>query len=97
MITKKIDLIDLNPSNAPIKILNEYINFYQGISPEKYTIYIVWSCKTLRNRKWILYTSLPDNILYELTYDGYKDEYYLDEYQKLSNTTVKPVYPMTKD
>lgn len=91
MITNKIDMPDLNPSNAPTKILNEHIYKTKGIKSDQYTIYTVWSCKTLLNRKWILYTSLLDNTLYELTYNGYKDEYYLDEYQKVSNRLVKPI------
>ena len=51
-----------------------------------YSIYTVWQCKTLQNRKWILCTDLPDNRLYELTYNGDKGEFYLDEYDKVSNT-----------
>lgn len=53
---------------------------------KNYSIYIVWQCKTLQNRKWILATNLPDNRLYELTYNGDKNEFYLDEYDKVSNT-----------
>lgn len=53
---------------------------------KNYSIYIVWQCKTLQNRKWILCTDLPDNRLYELTYNGDKGEFYLDEYDKVSNT-----------
>ena len=51
------------------------------------------SCKTLQNRKWIMATSLPDNSLYELTYDGETGQFYLDEYVKVSNTVMNAVVP----
>lgn len=81
---------NLDFDNAPEKILKEYINKISKIEID-FDVFIVWSCKTLQNRKWILCTNLPDNKLYELTYNGDKKEYYLDEYDKLANTVVVPV------
>lgn len=52
-------------------------------------VYIVWSCKTLQNNKALASTTLPDGMYYELTYNGDKDELYLDAYKKWENLCVK--------
>ena len=54
-----------------------------------FNVYIIWSCKTLQNSKAILSTTIPDNKIYELTYNGNKNEIYLDCYVKLENKCVK--------
>lgn len=48
-------------------------------------ILLVWYCKTLQNHKAILITTLRDGMLFEFTYNGDKDEAYLDAYQKVEN------------
>lgn len=52
-------------------------------------IFIVWYCKTLQNHKALLSTPLPDGMYYEFTYNGDKDEAYLDAYRKVENRVVK--------
>ena len=51
--------------------------------------YIVWKCKTLQNWKYLLSTDLHDGMYYELTYNGDKNEWYLDVYKKLENRCIK--------
>ena len=48
-------------------------------------VYIVWMCKTLQNSKALLSTPLPDGMYYEATYNGDKQELYLDAYKKFEN------------
>lgn len=48
-------------------------------------IYIVWCCKALGNWKALLSTTLPDGMYYECTYNGNKNEMYLDAYKKFEN------------
>lgn len=48
-------------------------------------VFVVWSCKTLQNHKALLSTTVPDGMYYELTYNGDKDELYLDAYKKWEN------------
>lgn len=55
----------------------------------KFEVYIVWKCKTLQNWKWLLASTLPDGMYYELTYNGDKGEYYLDAYRKTENKVIK--------
>ena len=52
-------------------------------------VFIVWYCKTLQNHKALLSTPLPDGMYYEFTYNGDKDEAYLDAYRKVTNVVVK--------
>jgi hypothetical protein len=48
-------------------------------------VYLVWFSKTLQNWKALLSTTLPDGMYYEVTYNGDKDEAYLDAYKKFDN------------
>jgi hypothetical protein len=48
----------------------------------------VWLCKILQNNKALLSTTLPDGMYYEVTYNGDKQEFYVDAYQKVENYTV---------
>lgn len=56
-----------------------------NISLGKEDVFIVWYCKTLQNHKALLSTTLYDGMYYEFTYNGDKDEAYLDAYKKWEN------------
>ena len=51
-------------------------------------VFIVWSCKTLQNNKALASTTVPDGMYYELTYNGDKQELYVDAYKKWKNFVV---------
>ena len=51
-------------------------------------VFVVWYCKTLQNHKALLSTTLFDGMYYELTYNGDKNEIYLDAYKKFENRCV---------
>ena len=51
-------------------------------------VFLVWFCKTLQNYKALLITDTFDGKYYEFTYNGDKDEGYLDTYAKVSNEVV---------
>lgn len=51
-------------------------------------VYVVWMCKTLQNSKALLSTNIPDGLYYEITYNGDKDEIYLDVYKKWQNKKI---------
>ena len=53
-----------------------------------YEIYVVWFCKTLQNWKALISTTLPDNVYYEVTYNGDKHETYIDVYVKSRNICI---------
>lgn len=52
-------------------------------------VFIVWSCKTLQNNKAMVSTTVSDGMYYELTYNGDKQELYLDAYKKWENRAIK--------
>lgn len=52
-------------------------------------IYVVWNCKILQNNKAMLSTTIPDGRYFEITYNGDKDEWYLDAYKKEVNKVIK--------
>ena len=52
-------------------------------------VFIVWMCKTLGNNKALLSTTVPDGMYYEFTWNGTKNEGYLDAYKKWKNVVVK--------
>lgn len=53
-------------------------------------VFVVWMCKTLQNNKALLSTTVPDGMYYEFTWNGDKQEGYLDAYKKWKNVLVKP-------
>lgn len=62
---------------------------YNFMDSEDAEPYIVWKCKTLQNWKYLMSTDLHDGMYYELTYNGEKDEWYLDAYKKQENRCIK--------
>lgn len=52
-------------------------------------VFVVWSCKALQNNKALLSTTVYDGMYYEVTYNGDKNEMYLDAYKKWENVCIK--------
>lgn len=50
--------------------------------------YTVWKSKVLQNWKYLISTTLPDGMYYEMTYNGDKQEWYLDAYKKFDNRCI---------
>lgn len=51
-------------------------------------VYVVWFSKTLQNWKALISTTLPDGMYYEVTYDGDRQQTYIDSYKKFDNVCV---------
>lgn len=60
-----------------------------GVELTESDVFVVWYCKTLQNHKALLSTTLFDGMYYEFTYNGDKDEAYLDAYKKWENKVVR--------
>lgn len=52
-------------------------------------VFVVWYCKTLQNHKALLSTNVSDGMYYEMTYNGDKEEMYMDAYKKWENRCIK--------
>ena len=52
-------------------------------------VFVVWLCKTLQNNKALLSTTVPDGLYYEFTWNGDKNEGYLDVYKKWKNQVIR--------
>ena len=68
---------------------NNRIDKTDGIAISTEDVFVVWSCKTLQNNKALLSTTVPDGMCYEITYNGDKQEAYVDAYKKWENFVVK--------
>lgn len=73
-----------------IDLVADYTDEHLDKSDEepKYTVFVVWYCKTLQNFKALLSTTLFDGMYYEVTYNGDNDEIYLDAYKKFENRKI---------
>lgn len=69
--------------------VNEHLDKTDGIEIDMTDTYVVWQCKTLQNWKALVSTTLPDGMYYEITYNGDKNEVYLDAYKKFENRCIK--------
>ena len=74
--------------NSVVDYFNEHEEDIPIMTPDD--IYIVWLCKTLQNYKALLSTKVFDGMYYEFTYNGDKNEAYLDAYKKWENKVIKP-------
>lgn len=73
-----------------LDIVKQYILEHMDKSdPEPvFEVYTVWKCKTLQNWKYLISSTLYDGMYYELTYNGNKNEWYLDAYKKFENRVI---------
>jgi hypothetical protein len=73
-----------------IEIVTAYIleHLDKSDSPIGFQVYTVWKAKVLQNWKYLLASTLPDGMYYELTFNGDKGEWYLDAYKKFENRCI---------
>ena len=74
-----------------IKIVKDYILEHldkSDVTPD-FEVFTVWKVKALQNWKYLLSSTLFDGMYYELTYNGDKEEWYLDAYKKFENRCIK--------
>ena len=72
-----------------VRYFNEHRDVTNSEELTKNDVYVVWFCKTLQNFKVLLSTTVSDGMYYEVTFNGDKNEYYLDAYKKWQNVCYK--------
>lgn len=70
--------------NEVVKYTNDHLD--KQISSDD--VYVVWLTKALQNNKALLSTTLLDGMYYELTYNGDKNELYIDVYKRFENKAL---------
>lgn len=71
-------------------VKNYILNHLDKSDPKvEFDVYFVWKAKVLQNWKYLISSTLPDGMYYELTYNGDKEEWYLDAYKKFENVCIK--------
>ena len=71
-----------------VNYFNENADKTDNVLITQEDVYRVWYCKTLQNHKALLSTNISDGMYYELTYNGDKNELYLDAYKKWKNVKI---------
>jgi hypothetical protein len=75
---------------AATKLVEIYAASHLDKSDPKqpFSVYVVWQCHILGHRKWLISTTLPDGMYYEVTYNSARMEFYLDAYKKFDNVCI---------
>ena len=76
--------------NKALNLVRDYIIEHLDKSdpiPE-FDVFTVWKAKTLQNWKFLISSTLHDGMYYEMTYNGDKQEWYLDAYKKFENRRI---------
>lgn len=76
--------------NIALMLVEDYIAGHLDKSdPEpEFDVFTVWKAKILQNWKYLISSTLPDGMYYELTYNGDKKEWYMDVYKKFENKVI---------
>lgn len=76
--------------NIAINLVREYILQHLDKSDKtpEFDVFTVWKCKALQNWKFLISSTLFDGMYYEVTYNGDKNEFYLDAYKKFENKCI---------
>ncbi len=79
--------------NKALCLVEDYIRKHLDKSFEtpEFSVFIVWKCKVLQNWKYLISSTLPDGMYYELTFNGDKNEWYLDAYKKFENQAIADI------
>jgi hypothetical protein len=72
--------------NIVVNYIKEHLDKSDG--DIDFQVYVVWQCCILGSRKWLISSTLPDGMYYEVTYDYHKGLYYLDAYKKFENRAI---------
>ena len=76
--------------NKAIDIVRKYIvdHLDKSDNMPEFKVFVVWKCKALQNWKYMMSSTLFEGMYYEITYSGYKNEWYLDVYKKFENKCI---------
>lgn len=68
--------------------VNHFDTTYGVDNTHDIDVYEVWHCYILGNEKWLMATTYPDGMYYEVTYNKSTHEWYLDAYRREKNIKI---------
>lgn len=68
------------------KYIERHLDKSDGVAD--FGVFVVWQVCVLGNFKWLISSTLPDGMYYEVTYSRDKQEFYLDAYRKWENICI---------
>lgn len=71
-----------------IRYFNSRVDKTDNKTLKEKDVFVVWSCKTLKNNKALLSTTVSDGLYYEFTFNGNSEELYMDVYKKWENICI---------
>lgn len=74
---------------AVVNYFNSHVDPTDNVMISENDVFVVWLVKVLQNNKALLSTTYPDGMYYEITYNGDKEEFYVDCYKKWENFVIK--------
>ena len=80
----------MDRTQVALELVKNYANEHLDRSDQDidFDIYVVWQCCILGNYKWLISTTIPDGMYYEVTYDSDVGSYYFDAYKKFENRSI---------
>ena len=78
------DMLSLR-KKVVVDYFNSRVDKTDSVQITEDNVYIVWFSKTLQNFKALVSTTVSDGMYYEITYNGDKNELYMDAYKKWEN------------
>lgn len=81
------DMLELS-KKIVVNYFNSRVDKTDNMQITKDNVFIVWFSKTLQNFKALVSTTISDGMYYEVTYNGDKNELYLDAYKKWENKRI---------
>ena len=78
--------MDIKAHEIVINYIKEHLD--KSDPAQDFSVFTVWKVKALQNWEYLISSTLPDGMYYELTYNGDKKEWYLDAYKKFENRVI---------
>lgn len=77
--------------NQALALVEKYIreNIDFGGEKRDYQLFVIWKCVILDNCKFLIKSTYPDVLYFEMTYSEENREWYMDVYWKIANRVIK--------
>lgn len=74
--------MDIKARKAVFEYAKRHLDPTDGLNLTFESVYIVWQCCILGNFKFLISTTLPDGMYYEVTFNKAQSVMYLDAYKR---------------